>query len=321
MWSELRLNEILDHGLLGDTTPQAMIQSLTSLIRELQARNDPTHGPSLVSAQQALANAYQRLGDIDAAIAAQDQAQQLAEKHLAHAPEQRLPVRLAHAGFMVERDPAQGVKLLEALDRDYVRLIGESTPLRAVLLNQMSVGLSKLKRNKESLDAITRATGIARRSAGEDNRLYLQLGVTLAQGLIRDEHYAEAGSVLRGVLPGLKARSGPGVNAVNYAYALGTMGRLQVLQKDAAAAISTLRLAEEVIGDLAGEYLVVYNNIIQARVRAHLALAQLALAQRDIDRYQQLVDSRREPADSPWRKSLEKLRAELAEAGKTVPRA
>jgi serine/threonine-protein kinase len=312
-WVGLRLSELRNRDLKADEPPLVLAKHLQELIVQLGQHDPASAGESLVTAHETLANAYQRAGQWQAAIASEETALQLAQVHFRDQPNYLLAVRSNHAAMLLERDPKQGLQLLQATDRDYARLIGEHTTQRAILLNQISVALNRVGRTDEALATMATALEAARRSAGPDNRLYLQLGANQAQNLIRAGQHDQAVELLHELLPQLKARLAPGVDTVNYAYALGALGRVLLVGKqEATAAIQVLEQAEQVLGAHAGDFLVVYHGILENQVRAHLALKQKARAMQAAERYQQLLDAKQEPQDSPWRGELLKLQEALA---------
>src|SRR5690606_7708520 len=90
------------------------------------------------------------------ALEVQRAAVELAQARHAQQPAIVLTTRGNLATMLVDTDTAAGVAMLEDIDRDYVRLIGPDTGRRAVALNQISVGLDKLGRKEEALDASAR---------------------------------------------------------------------------------------------------------------------------------------------------------------------
>src|SRR5690606_20491830 len=163
-----------------------------------------------------LASAQQRSGDLDAAIATERKAVDMAPAVHGDHPDALLTMRLNLSTLVLLKDPQAGIDMLLELDRDYVQLIGEKTVQRAVLLNQLSVGYTRLEDIAKSLDASGQAVDIARESAHGDNRMYLQLAVGHAMTLGRVGRRDEGIALLREVLPLLEARSAPGVDAVNH---------------------------------------------------------------------------------------------------------
>lgn len=199
--------------------------------------------------------------------------------------------------------------MFEALDADYVRLIGENTLSRAVNLNQLSVGYSRAKRSEDANRTSGLAVAVARETTSADNRLFLQLAVGHAIGLRKLGRPEESEALLREVVPGLRARLAPGVDAVNLAYALSALARV-VLDHghDPAQARDLAAEAETLLLPHAGDFLVVYDGVIDPLVRSLAALGDHGQAAAALARYARLLNDRGEPPQSKWRENLAELR-------------
>jgi hypothetical protein len=122
---------------------------------------------------------------------------------------------------------------------------------------------------------------------------------------------------LRKMLPRLKSAAGKGVGNVNHACAHNALGEIQMKSdKDLQAGLKTFRLSEKVLGDKAGSFLAVYSTIPYYSAWAYRMLHDQAGVDRELARYQAVIDGHHEPVDSAWRKQLASLRKGLAGAGK-----
>src|SRR5690606_12331002 len=236
----------------------------------------------------------------------------LLERHSAESPVVLLTARANQAALMLDVDLERGISMFEQLDADYVRLIGENTLSRAVNLNQLSVGYSRAKRTGDSARTSSLAGEVARAATSADNRPFLQLAVSPAIGLRNLGRHEESEALLREVVPGLRARSAPGVDAVNLAYALAALARVVLDHgQDPAQAHELAAEAEAVLRPHAGEFLVVYDGVIDPLARSLAALGDHGQAAAALARYASLLDERGEPAESKWRSSLAALKKQV----------
>lgn len=317
LWLELRWLELDNQSSQGEVASQVLKPKLRELIAAIQKDTDAKSQELLGEAYKTLSSLQERDGKLDEALASMRIALRAGDKD-GNRPEDRLTMRSNYVRMLIAHgDLAEGVAQSKALDRDYVRVIGPDTMQRASLLNNMSVALGSLDRKKEALAAGEQAVEIARRSGGADNRFYLQLAVGQVMRLIDASQYAEAKTLLREVLPRLKSTAGKGMGDVNYAYALNALGEIQMKSdKDLQAGLKTFRLSEKVLGDKAGDFLVVYSTIPYYSAWAYRMLHDEAGVNRELARYQAVIDGHHEPVNSAWRKKLANLRKGLAEAGK-----
>ena len=311
-WAKLRMMELRSLDLQGDMAPEALIPPLRELLAALEKPENKGLAVTRVNGLEALANALMRANDPQAAVRMQEQAVAYAEEHVKDAPETVLTIRSNLGSLLIAtNDTARGLAVLEAVDRDYVRLIGEYAGSRASLLNDISTGYKQLGDDERSLQYAQKALDVARKSLGTQNRVYLQLAVSQAISLGNASRHAEAEALLRETLPHLEARSSPGVDAVNHAYAIAALAHL-LLDTDGDAR-EALRLARKA-GDVAlphanGNFMVVYFNAIRAQVRALLRLGDKPGASAAMTRFKSLLDSQNEPEGSHWRKSTAELQA------------
>ena len=317
-WANLRSLELVNQSSQSDIAPTVLVPKLRKLVAMMEQRKDPALRDQLSEAHTTLAALLERTGDADGALASMKTAVREGD-YDGRSPDYRFTLRGNYARQLIMHgDLVEGVALLQSLDRDYVRLVGSDTMPRAMHLNNLSAALVKLGRQAEALDAGAQSVEIAQRAGGDDNRFYLQLAVGQAMSLIGAKRFDEAEALINKVLPALKAQIGPGNGAVNYAYALNALARIQLSgHNDPAAAINTLEQSREVMGSKLAGFLVVYEAIPLNTARAWLALHQPVEAAMALDRYQAVLDGMHEPADSNWRKRLANMRASL-KAGKTV---
>ena len=313
-WAKLRMLELRSLDLQGEMAPKALIPPLRELLAELQESESPGLALTHVNGLEALANSLLRSNDPLAAIRMQEQALAYAEKHVKDNPESILTIRRnLGSALIATEDTARGVALLEALDRDYVRLIGEDAGTRASLLNDISTGYSKLGDMERSDQYAQKALDVARKSLGTQNRLYLQLAVSRAISLGTVSRHVEAEALLRETLPHLEARSSPGVDAVNHAYALAALAQLLLdTDGDAREALRLARQSRDIMQPLAnGNFMVVYYNAVRAETKALLRLGDKPGASAAVARFSALLDSQNEPQESNWRTATAELQATI----------
>ncbi len=306
-----RVRELRNEGLAGTRSAAAMAVDLEKVLATLVEPTDKTLAIIRSDALAALADARQHTQEFDLALAAHAESVALLERHSKDSPVTLLTARANHATLMLDIDLERGIKMLEQLDVDYVKLIGENTLSRAVNLNQLSVGYSRVKRDVDAVRVSGMAVAVARKTTGADNRLYLQLAVGHAIGLRSLGRREESAALLREVLPELRKRSAPGVDAVNLAYALSALARVLMdkgKDQNPAQARDLASEAEAVLLPHAGDYLVVYDGVIDPLVRSLALLGEHRQAAAAMARYATLLDARGEPAESPWRANLAELR-------------
>ncbi|MGY1408998.1 protein kinase domain-containing protein [Luteimonas sp. A611] len=312
LWLGLRVQELRAEDLMGARPAVDIVADLHALLPELgdSDSNHEQHGYHL-NALEALANAQQRGGDLDGAIATEREAVALAERLHSDSPHVMLTMRLNLATLVTRKDAKAGIDLLRELDRDYVRLIGPSTVQRAVLLNQLSVSYIHLGDIVNGLETSQRAVDIARDTTQGDNRLYLQLAVAHAMTLGRADRRAGGIALLREVLPLLEARSAPGVDAINHAYALAALGHMLMDNDQLPAALEAFTSAERIALPHAADVMVVYYNAISGLIKARAKQGDTAAMRAVAAGYGGLLDELKLTDDAHWRRSLDKLLADL----------
>lgn len=314
-WAKLRMIELRSLDLQGQMAPEALIPPLRELLTILEKPENKSLAVTRANGLEALSNTLMRANDPQGAVRMQEQAVAYAEEQVKDAPETVLTIRSNLGSILIATaDTARGVAVLEAVDRDYVRLIGENAGSRATLLNDIATGYDKLGDDERALQYGQKALAVAHKAFGTQNRVYLQLAVSQAMSLGKKSRHAEAEALLRETLPHLEARSSPGVDAVNHAYALAALAELLVnTGGDAREALRLARQAGDVMQPLAsGNFMVVYYNAIRAEVRARLLLGDKPGATAAVTRFASLLDSQNEPAGSNWRTSTTKLQAMIA---------
>ena len=309
-----RVAELRNEGLAGTRPAADMAADLERVLVQLGRPDGKDLALIRADALSALADARQQLGDFDRSLRAHQESVALRERYSADDPGELLTARINYATLMLDVDVDRGIRMLEEADRDYVKLIGENTLARAVNLNQLSVGYSRAGRHKEALGASGRAVAVARNTTSADNRLYLQLAVGHAISLRTAGRMQESEALLREVLPGLRKRSAPGVDAVNLAYALSALSRLVLDEHhDTAQALALAREAEDVLQPYAADYLVVYDGVIDPLARSLAMQGNHREAEAAAARYASLLDAHGEPPQSRWRESLAVLRKAIAQ--------
>lgn len=304
-----RVRELRNEGLAGTRSPADMAVQLEDVLATLGKPTDRTMALIRADALSGLAEARRQTREFDRSLAAYEESVALHALHSKDNPLVLLTERANQAALVLDIDVERGIGLFEQINADYVKLIGENTLSRAVYLNQLSVGYARANRDEDAAEASGLAVDVAREISSADNRLYLQLAVGHALRLRGLKRFVESEALLREVLPGLRARSGPGVDAVNLAYALSALARVVMDQgHDPAQARDLATEAEAVLLPHAGDYLVVYDGVIDPLVRSLTALGDRRQASAAVLRYENLLDASNEPAGSRWRDSVAKLK-------------
>jgi len=316
-WASLRRSELSNLSISVQTSPETIIEGFQDLLQRLSSHQalkpSPELGELMAISWSGMAEAYERARRVDDAIDAVRKAMELAERWNAPAPT-RLTYAERHALLVLGKDAAEGVRLLKAVDRDQVRLIGPTTGNRAILLNQISVGLERMERPEESLEWSAQAVQVARDALGTDNRIYLQLAVNHAVGLNDVERRQEALAAVEAALPGLRALQAPGRDTVNLAYALSLHARiLHETGGSLDTALDELLEANRLMEPLAAEFLVVQNGITRNLVRLRLARGERTLARFHVDAFVSLLDATAVPDDAQWRKNALQFEQLIAE--------
>lgn len=307
MWLGLRVLELRSEDLMGARPPAEIIDALRGLLPELAASSNPKTRAYQLDALETLASAQQRSGDLDAAIATERKAVEMAKILHGDRQDLLLTMRLNLATLVVRKDPTAAIDMLLELDRDYVRLIGARTVQRAVLMNQLSVAYTLVGDGAKKVEASQQAMDIARETTQGDNRLYLQLAVGHAIALRHTGRRDEAIGILREVLPLLEARSAPGVDAVNHAYALAALGNMLMDSRELAPALDAFTEAERIVLPHARDFMVVYYNAMSGLIKVRAAQGDATAARAATARYRALLDELKLPDDAHWRQSLDKL--------------
>lgn len=316
-WARARWRELFNENNGRMLAPDALIASLHELIAEVELRPDPSLNGLLAGAYESLAQAYMRKGDNDAALRYMKLSLQLGERS-DREPQEQLVARSNYAQLLIHRgDLEQAVAELKDVDRGYVHLVGADTVPRVPLLGDLARALGELGRKQEAMDTYAQAVDVARRTGGPESYFYREIAVKYAYQLVKAGRYVEARDLLEPLLPTLQAHAGTGMEAVAYAYGLTTFAIIKMeSDHDPATALKLLDQARQALGTQAGEFLSVYAFISQYAMRAHVALHQAGAAQKALDDYQALLDTKKEPLESPSRKDLAKLRDELTNAGR-----
>lgn len=305
-WATLRLTELANLELMGAMPSAGIIDALGELEGRIRQAGDNESLAELhIHLLENKSKTLRRDGQLDASLAAQSAAVELARRHQADRPMNLLVSRRNLATVMADKDPKAAVDMLEDIDREHLLLVGERSAERAVLLNQLAVSYHRSGRVEESLRTSEKAVDLARDTLGPRSRFFLQLAVTHAMGLEDAGRIDEARTLLSEVIPHLEARSAPGIDAAAYAYALNAYGKLLLNDGgDVNEALALLTRSEDVIAPHADDFLIVYNGTIRELVRALGRLGRHEEATLALNRYRNLLDRRNEPQDSQWRRQL-----------------
>ncbi|MBD9369257.1 tetratricopeptide repeat-containing protein kinase family protein, partial [Xanthomonas sp. XNM01] len=310
-WMRLRERELINLSLMGADTPEESLEGYSTLIPLIESERATDSGTAanlLGNVWFGISQAHNRLNQNEAAIEAMANAMKITSESGLSA-KNRLQYAQRHATLVMEKNPAEGVRLLHEIDDRHVRLFGEISGSRATLLNQIAVGYGRLQKREEQVKWQAKSVDMARQALGTDNRLFLQMATNQAVTLNRMGQHAAAMEAIESVLPGLRKLQAPGVDTVNLAFALSTRGDI-LLDSGASpeTALDSFEQAKRLLGDTTGEFIVVQYNLTRGLIRTHMSLKDPNAAQAIIDDFDDLLDRDGFPTDSRWRDSAAKLR-------------
>jgi serine/threonine-protein kinase len=241
--TRLRIRRLRNQANVLDEPPVAVITQLEAIVDEL--RGSSTADPEvLFEARAALVGARVAAGQEEAALADAERARELAESVYGEGDPRRLRGRYVYATALMLSDPGGAVDMFQALIADHERLVGPSQRL-ANTIGNLGVALSRLGRNRESMDAFARAAGMIEASVGRDHYLYRLSMTNLAALHLRVGEAEQTERIVREILPDLESRHRQfgGVETFYLASALEVLGGAQVMQGRLAEAAESYRNA------------------------------------------------------------------------------
>lgn len=241
--TRLRIRRLRNQANVLDEPPAAVIKQLEAIVDEL--RGSSTADPEvLFEARAALVGARVAAGQEEAALADAERARELAESVYGEGDPRRLRGRYVYATALMLSDPGGAVDMFQALIADHQRLVGPSQRL-ANTIGNLGVALSRLGRNRESMEAFARAAEMIEASVGRDHYLYRLSMTNLAALHLRVGEAEQTERIVREILPDLESRHREfgGVETFYLASALEVLGGAQVMQGRLAEAAESYRNA------------------------------------------------------------------------------
>lgn len=226
----VRIRKLRNHANVLDVPLAQTISELIGVIGEIEARSDAP-GDLLFEAKAALVGAHVVDGAASDALETAVQARSLAERLFEPGDPRRLRGRYVHATALLLEDPETAVEMYKSLVDDYERLIGPSQRL-ANRIGNFGVALSRVGRDRESMQAFSRSAEMIEDLAGRDHYLYRLSISNLAALHLRQGEPQEAEALVRTILVDRERRTGrPGGAEIRYrASALDILGSALTLQ-------------------------------------------------------------------------------------------
>ncbi len=226
----VRIRQLRNHANVMDVPLEETIAGLEAILAELDTRpdlNDELRFDTLA----ALVGAHVFGNQPEAALELAAQARTLAEALYDAEDPRRLRGRYVHANALLLSEPERAVALYADLVDDHERLIGPSQRL-ANMIGNFGVALSRVGRNRESMQAFGRAAEMIERVVGRDHYLYRLSVSNLAALHLREGEPEEAESLVREILTDVEWRHDQqgGVETMYRASALDILGSALVLQ-------------------------------------------------------------------------------------------
>jgi len=226
----VRIRQLRNHANVMDVPLEETIAGLDAILAELDSRPD-LNGELRFDTLAALVGAHVFSNQPEAALDLAAQARMLAEALYGPEDPRRLRGRYVHANALLLTEPERAVALYADLVDDHERLIGPSQRL-ANMIGNFGVALSRVGRNRESMDAFSRAAAMIERVVGRDHYLYRLSVSNLAALHLREGEPQEAETLVREILANVEWRHDQhgGVETMYRASALDILGSALVLQ-------------------------------------------------------------------------------------------
>ena len=251
-WGEevlrVRIRQLRNHANVIDVPLEVTIAGLESILAELDNRPEMP-GELRFDALAALVGAQVFSNRPEVALDLAEQARAVAEALYGPDDPRRLRGRYVYANALLLSEPERAVALYADLVDDHERLIGPSQRL-ANMIGNFGVALSRVGRNRDSMQAFTRAAEMIEQVVGRDHYLYRLSMSNLAALHLREGESAEAEALVRDILTDLDWYSDQrgGMEIMYRASALDILGSALVLQgrldEAVAAYEEALRLLE-----------------------------------------------------------------------------
>ncbi|MFU8831907.1 MAG: protein kinase domain-containing protein, partial [Wenzhouxiangella sp.] len=232
----LRIRKLRNQANVLDVPLARVIDELNGIVDQLATRpNQPIE--LMFEAQSALVGAYVFQGEAGQALQAAVSARSLADELYQPGDPRRLRGRFAYATALMLNDPEEAIAMYEALIGDHERLIGPSQRL-ANTIGNYGVALSRVGRNRESMEAFEQAARMIEDVVGRDHYLYRLSISNLAALHLRQADPVQAELLIRDILADQSQRldAFDGVEAAYRASALDILGSALTLQGRLAAA-------------------------------------------------------------------------------------
>jgi eukaryotic-like serine/threonine-protein kinase len=243
----VRIRQLRNHANVMDVPLEDTIAGLKAILDEL-GQHPELPAELRFEALAALVGAHVFSNHAREALTLAEQARDLAERLHGVDDPRRLRGRYVHANALLLSDPEQAVALYADLVEDHERLIGPSQRL-ANMIGNFGVALSRVGRNRESMEAFVRAADMIESLVGRDHYLYRLSISNLAALHLREGEPAEAEVLVRRILADLEwqfDRDG-GVETMYRASALDILGSSLVVQGRLEEAVAAYREALQLL--------------------------------------------------------------------------
>jgi|GEM_PF-2330044 len=239
----IRIRNLRNHANVLDMPLETVIAGLKRIIAELRA--EPGSDPELLfEAKAALVGAQVVGRDVSGALETAAEVRDLAEALYRPGDPRRLRGRYVHATALMLENPEQAVAMYEQLIADHERMVGPSQRL-ANTIGNFGVALSRIGRDRESMDSFARAATMIENTVGRDHYLFRLSMTNLAALHLRADEPEEAERLILEILPDLTSRQQQfgGIETMYRASALEVLAGAQLMQGRASEAVESYAAA------------------------------------------------------------------------------
>lgn len=239
----IRIRNLRNHANVLDMPLETVVAGLQHIIAELRAEQDAD--PELLfEAKAALVGAQVVGRDVSQALETATEVRDLAEALYRPGDPRRLRGRYVYATALMLENPEQAVAMYEQLIADHERMVGPSQRL-ANTIGNFGVALSRIGRDRESMDSFARAASMIESTVGRDHYLFRLSITNLAALHLRADEPEEAERLILEILPDLTRRQQQfgGIETMYRASALEVLAGAQLMQGRASDAAESYAAA------------------------------------------------------------------------------
>ncbi len=227
---KLQIRKLRNHANVLDRPLSDTIDDLKQIIDEIDQANQAM--PELhFEALSALVGAYVIQGAQDVALEVATSARDLADGLWEADDPRRLRGQFVYATALMLSNPDAAIPIYQSLIEDHERLIGPGQRL-ANTIGNLGVALSRVGRNRDSIEAFERSAAMIVQVADRDHYLYRLSVSNLAALHLRQGDPLKAEQMIGEIIDDLakRAQAQGGVEAVYHASALDILGSALSLQ-------------------------------------------------------------------------------------------